>query len=201
MPNDQEVQQKLLILAGRVRGRAPTLLERSGLQRESSQLKGTPNMEKHQLARLVQEILNEARPGQEHERLKRELTTWAGARGYMKVYPQFQDGCTPDVLRTNVSRRFLFVGDAKDATNETADNANTLERISGYFKNFHDLLGPELYSGGELAIATNDAQEATRWVGALNVLARQARIVAGDDSKPNFAVEPLPEHSTWIIHW
>jgi hypothetical protein len=96
-----------------------------------------------------------AGPGPEHERLKGELAAWANVRGYAKVYSEFRSGNKPDVLRGTPNDKYLFVGDAKDATNETAENTDTVARISGYFRDFAILLGDPGYRGGLLAIATN----------------------------------------------
>jgi hypothetical protein len=152
--------------------------------------------------KLIAHILKEAgAPGATHELLQEELTKWAQANGYSKVYQQFQNGARPDVLRATADDLYLFVGDAKDSSNETPDNAETLQRIWTYVQEFGNLLGDPRYKGGTIAIITDSAQAASQWVIALNLLARMAKITGYAGAPANFQVEETNPGRTWIIHW
>lgn len=159
-------------------------------------------MPNDELVKIFARILREAgAPGAEHERLKAELTQWAIGLGYATVYTRFESGSEPDVLRGNKEFHHLFVGDAKDASNETVDNADTLKRLHGYFVEYASLLGPEAFAGGHLAIATNDGAEASRWCPVLNTLARTANLTGASGARPDFqSVETNPGR-TWIVSW
>lgn len=158
-------------------------------------------MANNDLKRLIEALLEEGGPSPEHERLKADLTDWALFKGYSKAYKKFQNGSEPDVLRENPQGKYLFVGDAKNSENETADNSETLSRIQTYFKQFVLLLGPERYKGGILAVATNNENEANKWVPVLNTLARAACIVSGSGCLADFSVVKLDGKMTWIIYW
>ncbi|MDX9976369.1 MAG: hypothetical protein RBU21_25565 [FCB group bacterium] len=159
-------------------------------------------MERDQLRKIVAHILKEAKaPGTTHERLRSELAAWAEKQGYLRVYQHFANGAIPDVLRSTQDDSHLFVGDAKDASNETPDNAETLQRIWTYVKEFAGLLGDPRYKGGTIAIATNSAQAASQWVLALNLLARMAKITGPNGSAPAFRIEEIQTGKTWVVHW
>jgi len=148
-------------------------------------------------------------PGPEHERLKSDLLTWAMELGFVTAYKRFKNDGIPDVLLENTSFNYLFCGDAKDAKNETCDNAETVQRIRGYFDEFVSVLGAKGFSGGRLAIATNSETEAKRWVPVLNALAQASNIVGvltlgvpvPQEFPPNFTVIQIPGKNTWITYW
>ena len=140
-------------------------------------------------------------PGEEHERLRSELTNWAIAKKYTNEYTQLKSGAKPDVLRGTEDSKYLFIGDAKDSANEDSTNGETLKRIQGYFQEFANLLGENGYKGGILAIATNLAEAAASWVPALNTLARTAGITSKEGGQPNFIVIETRPGKTWIIWW
>jgi hypothetical protein len=159
-------------------------------------------MDSHDFDKLIQRILREARaPGSEHERLKSELAQWAQSKSYTKVFSRFQNGGEPDVLRATPDNAYLFVGDAKDAKNETPDNSETLQRIWNYVQEFTRLLGNPSYKGGYIAVATNSAQAAASWVIALNALARLAGITDGQGNGPTFKPIESKPGKTWIVYW
>lgn len=153
--------------------------------------------------KIIARILREAGgPGAEHERLRGELAAWANARGYTKLYSEFESGSKPDVLRGTPDDKYLFVGDAKDSANETAENTETMARIAGYIREFARHLGDTGYRGGLLAIATNSAAAAAAWVPTLNILARAAGITAGAvRTPPNFQVVVVSAGQTWVVYW
>ncbi len=97
--------------------------------------------------------------------------------------------------------QYLFCGDAKDSTNETVDNSDTLKRIRGYFDEFAAVLGEDGFKGGLLAIATNSEKEAQRWAPVLNTLAAAAGITGSDGTPPNFEVERILNQKTWVTFW
>jgi hypothetical protein len=152
--------------------------------------------------KIIARLLVEAgAPGEEHERLKSDLAEWAESQGYSKVYSSFKSGSRPDVLRATGNDHYLFVGDAKDAENETPEVEETLQRVEAYVKEFASLLGGGGYAGGIIAIATNDEGAAEDWVDELNALARLAGITGSEGQQPSFSVlEYKPSH-TWIISW
>lgn len=161
----------------------------------------TTFMEKISVRKLLEEIMEEGRVGPEHERLKRDLTAWAREQNFTQAYKKLPNESEPDVILTSAAEPwFLFVGDAKDSENETVDTTETVSRIQGYFRQFADLLGNP-YRGGYLAIATNNAQEAARWVPVLNTLARGALLKTATRVGPDFRVVRLPARNTWVIFW
>jgi hypothetical protein len=150
--------------------------------------------------RLIEAALREA-AGPEHERLKADLNEWAAAQGYPEVLRSLPSGRIPDVLRYDSELRHLFVGDAKDADVETTSDSATVQRIAGYVREFGHLLGGTQVDGGIVAIATNDAAEAEKWVLALNLFCVMSSITAGDDSGADFHVIKLENKNTWIVWW
>jgi len=109
--------------------------------------------------------LNEGAPGPEHERLKDELKEWAKEKGFAESDQKLSNNSMPDVLMIIPDEKFLFIGDAKDSKTENSKNKKTLERINKYIKEFQKLLNE--YSGGYIAIATNDCDEAKKWINVL----------------------------------
>jgi hypothetical protein len=105
-------------------------------------------MEK-KITSLMQMLLE----GQEHERIKTELTQYANSIGYTKKVT-FKNGMEPDVLYLNVAGDNLFMGDAKDSANETPSNSKTAERIYGYIETFGECLTAGQIKGGFIAILT-----------------------------------------------
>ena len=117
-------------------------------------------------------------------------------RGIFRIRGRYQ----PDALFADPSGNYLLVGDAKNADNETTSNSATLKRILNYFQWFHQLLGNP-YVGGRLALATNTAEDAEKWVMMLNVLAETVGISASLPPKsPNFRAQHYTE-KTWIVFW
>lgn len=159
-------------------------------------------MNNDSLVKIVSRIINESgTAGEEHDRLQSELDEWAQKKNYTNKYHSLSSGAMPDVLRSNDSNEYLFLGDAKDFKNEDSKNSDTLSRIQGYFNEFAKLLGGDGYKGGILAIATNSSEAATDWVSTLNTLASSARISAKDNGKPNFKVTEINFGKTWIVAW
>lgn len=138
-------------------------------------------------------------PGPEHQRLRKELSAWAEGKGYAHPYAKLNDGLVPDVVKGNNSEKHLFVGDAKDAANETSANEETLKRLEAYFREFARLLGSG-WRGGTLALATNDKAAAVSWTQALNDVAMTAGLSGTGGTRPNFTVYEYSS-DTWIVWW
>ena len=138
-------------------------------------------------------------PGPEHQRLRNELAAWAKWKGYTYPYGRLADEVIPDVVKGNDAKTLLFVGDAKDAENETSETGETVARIEKYFKVFSNLLGQQ-WKGGILALATNDRNEAVSWTSVLNNAASNAGLITGTGDKPNFSVYEYSSN-TWIVWW
>jgi hypothetical protein len=154
--------------------------------------------------RIADGLLREAgAPGAEHNRLEAELREWAERLGYKSRYQSFRSGVRPDVLHEceGDAGSYLFVGDAKDGANQTSRTPETVRQIRRYFDEFGALLGQSGYRGGLLAIATNSAEEAERWVVALNILAAAAGLQSTPSGEPDFSVVETSPGETWIVSW
>lgn len=138
-------------------------------------------------------------PGPEHQRLRRELNTWAEMKGYTHPYQKLTDELVPDVVKGNKANMHLFVGDAKDAANETAETEETVARLEKYFKEFAKLLRQN-WKSGTLAVATNDRDEAVSWTQVLNDVASAAGLGTSTGARPNFTVYQYSS-DTWIVWW
>lgn len=149
---------------------------------------------------LIESLIKEAKESLDHKRLKEDLAVWANSKGFVRVFSGFNDGTIPDVLRTDNSKQFVFVGDAKNADNETKNNPATLRRLQNYFTQFAGCLR-QGYKGGFFAIATNSESEAKNWIPALNFLAKAAGITGSLNRPAIFRVVRLAGKKTWIIYW
>lgn len=154
-------------------------------------------MNEDDFKKLVRKFLLREAAGQEHKRLESILDAWAVQLGYEKRYTQLPNGQRPDVLRD--FNESVFIGDAKDATNETPKTTQTLRRIDSYMQQFGYLL-VRGYHGGHFAIATNDGEVAQEWVAVLNLLAIKEGLSGPDHTAPNFKVLEVNE-DTWIVYW
>ncbi len=155
-------------------------------------------MDKQQLDEILDRLLGEA-AGNEHERLKAVLVSWAGSKGYAVKYARLTSGIPDVVAGTNEIPTYLFVGDAKDSANETADVFATWERIRGYVRDFGALIGQKRIRGGILAIATNSRKAANRWAPFLNSMADSERLSAGGNP-PDFQILEI-DAKTSIVYW
>jgi hypothetical protein len=144
------------------------------------------------------ELLEAVSP--EHERLKGDLNEWAIAKGYPEVINRLPSGRSPDVLRFDPDVQHLFLGDAKNADNETPRNSNTTRRIAGYVFEYGTLLGGKI-RGGIFAIATNSEAEAQEWVLPLNLFCVMSQITDADGNRADFQIDKLEGKNTWIIWW
>jgi hypothetical protein len=155
---------------------------------------------RERVRRLIAAALREAATP-EHERIKAELDEWARARlGYEEVISGLPSGRRPDVLRYTRSSHDLFIGDAKNAENETPSNGATIGRIAGYVIEFSRLLtGPSVH-GGTIAVATNSEAEANDWVTPLTLFCCMSGIVDGDGREPDFRVQRIGDR-TWVTWW
>lgn len=155
-------------------------------------------MDKQLLDEILERVLGEA-VGDEHERLKTALITWAGGRGYGTKFQRLTSGIPDVLLGTDERPTFLFVGDAKDSANETADVFATWERIRGYVRDFAALIGKKQINGGVIAISTNTLKAAQRWVPFLNSMAELERLSEGG-KPPNFVVTEI-DAKTFVAWW
>lgn len=155
-------------------------------------------MDKKQLDEILDRVLGES-VGAEHERLKSRLAEWAQSRGFSVTFSRLTSGVPDVLLGTDEVPSHLFVGDAKDAENETADVFATWERIRGYIRDFAALIGKTRIRGGIFAICTNTRKAAERWVPLLNLMAESERLSEGVDP-PNFLVTEL-DAQTFIVSW
>lgn len=152
-------------------------------------------------AKYVRRVLNETNiPGDEHERLEKALDDWAKVLGFSVGYDSLPSGLRPDVLKSTWDKKHIFVGDAKDAKNETVHNQDTLSRISNYILEYAALLTPNRYAGGIFAIATNSAEAAAEWGMTLNIMTNIAKISGGQGLPPDYKVIEIDEN-TYIIYW
>jgi len=80
-------------------------------------------------------VLEKGDPGPEHERLKKELDSWAIAGDFVFEYGRFPNGVRPDVLRGCKERGYLFVGDVKDSKKENPDIRESVRELKDIFGN------------------------------------------------------------------
>ncbi|MEK8019164.1 MAG: hypothetical protein VSS75_020020 [Candidatus Parabeggiatoa sp.] len=150
--------------------------------------------------RQIYKIPESRKVESEHKRLQEDLKNWAIKRGYPSP-DELPDGSKPDVIRSDENES-LFIGDAKDATNETPSNTKTVKRIKNYIQQFALLLDKKKRRAGIIAIATNNEQAAKNWVTTLNTLCIEAGITdPRTNSEPNFDITKLQKKNTWIIWW
>lgn len=152
--------------------------------------------ELRKIAREIMLLVEAGAPGGEHVRLQKKLDEWAQGKGFDEELNAI-DGKRPDVLRRR-QKAFLFVGEAKDAANETADNDDSLSRLGNYIWSFSEALKQGQIKGGVIAVATNDNAAATGWATALVIAARLAKIRRSDGQGPR--VDDLGE-KTWVAWW
>jgi hypothetical protein len=136
----------------------------------------------------------------EGTRVKGDLEAWATTRGYKMPLKSLPNGQRPDVLCFEETKRFLFIGDAKDAANETAGRTDTCQRLVGYFGEFGKCLLAGTIDGGTIAIATNKESAANEWVLALNFIAILEGLKDGAGEGPDFKIDK-PRANTWVIYW
>lgn len=86
--------------------------------------------------------------------------------GY-KTKAKLSNKQVPDVLYLN-DNGAMFLGDAKDAENETVSNKETTERIAGYIDSFFEYKEINNKTLGYISIITNDLDAAYDWKDWLN---------------------------------
>lgn len=159
-------------------------------------------MAEERIRKFIEAMLRESAVSNEHDRLQADLNEWAQSRQYPTTYSSLPSGREPDVLRYHTESKMLFIGDAKNAENETPSNSETVRRISGYIQEFADLLKGPSVRGGIIAIATNDANAAQEWATTLKVLCVRACITGSTaNSPPAFTVNKIQNKNTWITWW
>ena len=135
------------------------------------------------------------KPGPEHDRLRRELESWAISKGFSKEEPNLPSGKIPDVVRYTLNGESLFIGDAKDSENETSDDEKTHSQIKSYFGEFASLVSEDKIEGGIIAIATNSKETASDWKLSLNTT-----LAANFSGSLDFQILEKSKR-TWIIYW
>lgn len=90
---------------------------------------------------------------------------------YEPIGSSFPDGCRPDVARVNLSKRFLFIGDAKNT--ESPGNIATRERLLCYLRWFE----AHVRAGGDgvFAICVGYDADIRGWVEAIKTLVNETR--------------------------
>lgn len=114
----------------------------------------------------LSELVKEGLKKSDHDSLSDILTKIANSTGHTTKH-QFPDGSIPDVLYLD-GRDELFLGDAKNAENETVSNKETTERIAGYIDSFFDYREENNKHLGYISIITNDLEAAYEWKDWLN---------------------------------
>ncbi len=142
------------------------------------------------------QLLKEAE-SRDHARLKEVLRQAALANGYAQEI-EFGFG-EPDVLLFDPNRKFLFIGDAKNAENETAFTLSTAFRINRYMRGFSALAGQAIL-GGCFAIATNDEKRAAEWAQTLRTMAMLNGLQTDTGDLLEFRVEQW-DAQTWVAVW
>jgi hypothetical protein len=123
--------------------------------------------------------------------LRGELENRAVNDNFTVPYKGFADGSQPDVLCTSADGNSVFIGDAKDAENETAHKSETLRRIANYFHN-----AVKLVTDGKavvFVIATNDKDAAAQWANTLYVLSVRYNV-------PTPFISQKISDNPWVVH-
>lgn len=111
-------------------------------------------------------------PSEAHEDRRRALDALAILTGHTAALPWgFPDGLRPDVLRCDLSRSSLFVGDAKEV--ETPGCLETRVRLLRYIR----WVASHVQTGrrtATLAICFGPASQARGWQETLEVLSHEA---------------------------
>lgn len=103
-----------------------------------------------------------------HADLTKILNRCASNEGYRDLV-ELPSSLKPDIIRLKKVSvgsklcKFLFVGDAKVAANETAQNKESANRISKYLDEFFELIKTNEISGGIFAVITDREEEAEGW--------------------------------------
>ena len=141
------------------------------------------------LAKLITE-------GIEHKRIQNCLTKFAEENGFTEEV-NFRSGLNPDVLhlKKNGQIRSLFMGDAKNAANETPGNSDTTDRFSKYISEFVWCLQNEEIDDGIIAVATNTYEAAMQWQEWLNNECAKVGLI-----DPSFEIKEI-ESKTYTIYW
>jgi hypothetical protein len=119
----------------------------------------------------------------------RDLATLIGCRGQVDVLP---DGHRPDVLRYNIERGLLFVGDAKDT--ETPGCAATRERLRYYVS----WVSAHVSSGGRglVVICFGEVAHGAGWSSVLQALSQECGLHCIDQGVRVFGRDLLV---AWVL--
>ena len=144
----------------------------------------------------INHIIKCSAPGKTHEKLKTRLAIFAQKHGYDHS-PIFDlPGCTPDVFLASNQIDSVFVGDAKDSSNETVGNNQTLERIKKYIAAVKDCLIAKQCKYVRFAIATNDEKAVDEWTETLEKLFEESGFMDSNSSVVSFAKKY--DNEAWI---
>jgi hypothetical protein len=109
-----------------------------------------------------------------HEKRRKLLDSLSTLAGYqLDLSDGLPDGCRPDVLRTNMENKGLFIGDAKDS--ESPYNLDTRVRLFNYFR----WLLIHISAGGKgiLAICFGSRKDADGWAFVFQLMANEVGVL------------------------
>ena len=143
-------------------------------------------------------IINCSAPGPIHESLKEKLRKEAANRGYTQN-PEFKlPECIPDVFMVlNQHPNCIFVGDAKDSTNETIHNQQTLERITKYIDKIDEAISAGDFDYVRFAIVTNDENAIDEWSEKLKELFEERNFIPVKKEQSSFIKQKI-DNNSWM---
>lgn len=119
----------------------------------------------------MNEISNTDESTSVHKGLVQTLKNISRQYGYYRE-SNFAKGMNPDVFLTNDWGKF-FIGDAKNAKNESPDNKDTLQRINRYIGIGYNRIRLADFTGGHIGILTNKKTTAFDWKPTLENMCRR----------------------------
>jgi hypothetical protein len=158
-------------------------------------------------ARLEVDLVEAAKrehPGPEHQRLEGVLRKIAQDEGFHQPF-DFPGAVGNDLVPAPgpevalVGSDGLFLGDAKDATHETADNEITRRRIFRYMRGLAQIIYRGQVKSGAFIIATNAPEAADGWVTALTAMAAFSDLRHVEGRVKAFQVLQSDE-KTWLVY-
>jgi hypothetical protein len=159
------------------------------------------------LARLELDIVEAAKrenPGPEHQRLEAVLRDIARDGGFTDRF-DLSSAVGRDLIPppgpeiTLRNGEDIFLGDAKDAEHETADNEASRRRIFRYMKGLALLLHSGKAKTGAFMIATNTPEAADGWTTALSAMVAFSDLRHVEGRVKAFQVFQL-DSSTWLVY-
>jgi hypothetical protein len=136
----------------------------------------------------------------DHRRLRRRLEGWADSLGFANLATDRCRGLRPDVVRSDESGKWLFLGDAAMADHEHPAAPGVPERIAACTAEFVFLLRTEQITGGRIAVATNCEEAAASWAERMGAVMEALGLVEPDGTHPGFQVKRISP-KTWVAFW